>query len=136
MPVGASTAMLGSNLSALVTMTLLAQTPPPPYYAVIFSSVRTDDDEPGYAAAAQRMMELAASQPGFLGVDSARAEMGVTVSYWTSLEAIKRWRNHAEHQQARQQGRAQWYAAFRVRIARVERDYGWPESPGQPNRRA
>lgn len=125
--------MLGSNLSALVTMTLLAQTPPPPYYAVIFSSVRTGNDEPGYAAAAQRMMELAASQPGFLGVDSARAEMGVTVSYWTSLEAIKRWRNHVEHQQVRRRGREQWYAAFRVRIARVERDYGGPEPSDEPN---
>ncbi|MEC9408384.1 MAG: antibiotic biosynthesis monooxygenase [Pseudomonadota bacterium] len=114
-------------------MTLLAQTPPPPYYAVIFSSVRTGNDEPGYAAAAQRMMELAASQPGFLGVDSARAEMGVTVSYWTSLEAIKRWRNHVEHQQVRRRGREQWYAAFRVRIARVERDYGGPEPSDEPN---
>lgn len=104
-------------------MTTLADTPRPPYYAVIFSSVRTDGDH-GYGAMADRMLELAAQQPGFLGVESAREEVGITVSYWDSLEAIARWKADAEHTQARAMGRERWYRAFRVRIARVERDYG------------
>jgi heme-degrading monooxygenase HmoA len=102
---------------------MLANTPKPPYYAVIFSSLRTDDDT-DYAATADRMVELAQEQPGFLGVESARSGLGITVSYWESLEAIQAWRLHAEHTLARQAGRERWYSAFRVRVCLVEREYG------------
>jgi heme-degrading monooxygenase HmoA len=101
----------------------IATTPEPPYYAVIFSSLRADDDE-GYAEMAERMLELAASQPGFLGVESAREGLGITVSYWTSLEAIRRWKQNAEHLEAQRLGHQRWYAGFRVRVALVEREYG------------
>ena len=102
---------------------MIAKTPEPPYYAVIFTSVRTEGDL-DYAETAGRMVELAAAQPGFLGVESARNELGITVSYWQSLEAIKNWRQHYEHTLARNKGRETWYAAFRVRICKVEREYG------------
>lgn len=101
----------------------IAVTPRPPYYAVIFSSVRTEGDQ-GYAAMSERMLELAAQQEGFLGVESAREDVGITVSYWQSLEAIKKWKRNAEHLEAQRLGREQWYAAFSVRICRVEREYG------------
>ena len=94
-----------------------------PYYAVIFTSIRTDGDS-GYALTAQRMLELAAMQPGFLGVESARGELGITVSYWSDLDSISKWKANVEHTEARQLGRARWYSSFRVRIAKVERDYG------------
>lgn len=102
---------------------MIAQTPPPPYYAVIFSSVRSDIDQ-GYALTAERMVELASQQPGFLGVESARNELGITVSYWASLEDIRNWRQNAEHRTAQQAGREQWYTAYKTRICKVERDYG------------
>lgn len=97
----------------------------PPYYAVIFTSQRTDDDVEGYAEAAARMGELAKQQPGFLGIESARdAEgLGMTVSYWTSRAAIAAWKQVAEHRAAQKMGRDRWYAAYRLRIARVEADY-------------
>lgn len=104
-------------------MSHIAKTPNPPYYAVIFTSLRTAGDN-GYGLMAERMAELAAQQPGFLGLESAREELGVTVSYWESLEAIKQWKQQVEHREAQRLGRNDWYAAFRVRIARVERDYG------------
>lgn len=95
-------------------------------YAVIFSSQRSQDDPHGYAATADRMVELAAQQPGFLGVESARGVdgFGITVSYWASEAAISAWRQHAEHVDARAQGRARWYEGFTLRVARVERAYG------------
>ncbi|MBI2926843.1 MAG: antibiotic biosynthesis monooxygenase [Verrucomicrobia bacterium] len=103
----------------------IAATPKPPYYAAIFTSLRTEGDH-GYDAMARRMVELAAQQPGFLGVESVRAEgLGITVSYWESLEAIKAWRDNAEHRVAQQKGRSQWYRQFRLRICKVERDYGF-----------
>ncbi|WP_454254929.1 antibiotic biosynthesis monooxygenase family protein [Pseudomonas sp. Marseille-Q8238] len=104
-------------------MSLIAPTPAPPYYAVIFTSQRTDGDN-GYAEMAVRMVELASRQPGFLGVESAREEVGITVSYWSDLESIKYWKADMEHQQAQRAGRERWYSTFKVRIAKVERDYG------------
>ena len=77
----------------------------------------------GYAATASKMIELAAKQPGFLGVEHARENLGITVSYWQDLASIKNWKNHAEHTRARERGRSEWYRLFKVRIARVERDY-------------
>ena len=107
---------------------MIADTPEPPYYAVVFTSVRTDRDPQAYAAAADRMVELAQTQPGFLGVESAREGVGITVSYWASLEAIAAWKRHVEHLSVQAQGRRGWYAAFKTRIARVERDYGFEGS--------
>lgn len=107
---------------------MFAQTPAAPYYAVIFASQRRADDSlglEGYDAMAQRMVELAAQQPGFLGLESARnAEgFGITVSYWASLEAIGAWKANAEHRVAQELGQRDWYQHYEVRIARVERAY-------------
>ena len=104
-------------------MSEIANTPKPPYYAVIFSSHRTEGDN-GYGEMAERMAELAAQQPGYLGMESAREGLGITVSYWKSLEAIRNWKQNAEHQEAQRLGHQQWYSSFRVRIAKVEREYG------------
>ncbi|MDD2873911.1 MAG: antibiotic biosynthesis monooxygenase [Azoarcus sp.] len=104
-------------------MTAIADTPSPPYYAVIFSSLRTAGDN-GYGAMAGRMLDLAAKQAGFLGVEGARERLGITVSYWSSLDAIRKWKQNAEHLEAQRLGREGWYSAFKVRVARVERDYG------------
>jgi heme-degrading monooxygenase HmoA len=107
-----------------------APTTAPPYYAVIFTSTRTDVDE-GYGAMADRMVELAAQQPGFLGVESARGAdgLGITVSYWNSLEAIAAWKAQGEHRVAQASGLRKWYRHFATRIARVERAYSGPTSP-------
>jgi heme-degrading monooxygenase HmoA len=103
---------------------MIAETPTPPYYAVIFTSVRTEGDH-GYAQMADRMLELARQQYGFLGVESARNEIGITVSYWRDTECIRKWRDHAEHTIARETGRKEWYKSFKTRVAKVERDYGF-----------
>jgi heme-degrading monooxygenase HmoA len=104
-----------------------AALPAPPYYTVIFSSLRNDHDDEGYAAMAQRMADLAAQQPGYLGVESARdgQGFGITVSYWESEDAIRAWRRQLEHAAAREQGRRDWYQHYQLRVARVERAYGW-----------
>ena len=105
-------------------MTLIAQTPPTPYYAVIFTSTLAEGGE-GYGKAASRMLTLAKQQSGFLGVESAREDVGITVSYWSSLAAIKRWKANIEHIEVQKQGRTTWYQSFKVRISKVERDYSF-----------
>ena len=104
-----------------------AGTPRPPYYAVIFTSLRADDgDGRGYAEMAERMVELARAQPGFLGVESVRGAdgFGITVSYWASAEAIASWKANVEHLAAQRLGRERWYERYELRVARVERAYG------------
>jgi heme-degrading monooxygenase HmoA len=92
------------------------------YYAVIFTSTRTEI-EAGYTEMAQQMVELAKTQPGFMGVESARNEIGITVSYWESIEAIQNWKANMEHLEAQKNGRTTWYKNYKVRIAKVEREY-------------
>lgn len=107
--------------------TQLSSTPAPPYHAVIFTSRRTPGDR-GYGDMAARMVELAAKQPGFLGVESARGAdgLGITVSYWRDEASIAAWKRDAEHQQAQRGGKQTWYADYQVRVAKVERAYGKP----------
>ena len=93
-----------------------------PYYAVIFTSTQNQDVS-GYSQMAERMEMLAKQQEGFLGVDSARNEVGITVSYWESLEAIKNWKQQSDHLIAQQKGRKDWYSWYHVRICKVEREY-------------
>lgn len=102
-----------------------AATPEPPYFAVIFTSARTEGDN-GYAAMAETMVSLAAQQPGFLGIESARGSdgLGITVSYWASADAIRDWKLNSEHRVAQRLGRGEWYEHFVVRVAKVERAYG------------
>ena len=104
---------------------MIARTPEPPYYAVIFTSVRAEGDDEAYGEMAALMERLAAALPGYLGHESARAEAGITVSYWADEDAILGWRRDVEHQAAMRLGRERWYVAYSLRVARVERAYGF-----------
>jgi heme-degrading monooxygenase HmoA len=103
----------------------IATTPEPPYYAVIFTSKRSDGDH-GYSQMADRMVDLAKTMPGYLGMESVRSAdgVGITVSYWRSEDDIGRWKQNAEHLRAQEGGKQIWYEAFAIRVARVERAYG------------
>ncbi len=101
---------------------MIANTPKPPYYAVIFTSTLKDNSE-GYSETADEIASLAKDQDGYLGIESARNELGITVSYWKDLESIKKWKANTVHQSAQQKGNTIWYNKYKVRIAKVERDY-------------
>ena len=104
----------------------LARTPQPPYWAVIFTAQRTAGDD-GYGAMAEEMARLSSEQPGYLGIESARTSegLGITVSYWETESHARAWKQVARHLEAQRFGRTQWYTAYEVRVARVERAYGW-----------
>ena len=93
-----------------------------PYYAVIFTSNRTEGDQ-GYPNMASEMENLVKTQPGFLGVESAKEAIGITVSYWKDLESIARWKEHTNHILAQTKGKSHWYEKYSVRICKVEREY-------------
>jgi heme-degrading monooxygenase HmoA len=96
--------------------------PAAPYYAVIFTTLRTEGDN-GYGKMAEKMEALAATQPGFLGFETARSRIGISVSYWESLEDILRWKENTEHLKAQQLGREKYYQWYTLRICKVEREY-------------
>jgi heme-degrading monooxygenase HmoA len=102
---------------------MIASTPAPPYYAVIFSSLRTENND-GYLKTSKRMVELAEQADGFLGYESVRERLGITISYWKDLDSIRKWKENAEHTLAREKGRKEWYRAFKVRVAEVKREFG------------
>ncbi|MEK3836053.1 antibiotic biosynthesis monooxygenase [Paenibacillus sp. FSL M7-0896] len=108
-------------------MSEIAKTPQTPYYAVIFTSERTDADTK-YVEMADEMEKLASVQPGFLGVESAREGVGITVSYWDSLEAIHKWKQNERHLVAQRKGISDWYLAYKTRVCKVERDYGFEKA--------
>ena len=93
-----------------------------PYYAVIFTSIQTETIK-GYAEMANQMETLAKLQTGFLGIESAKNDIGITVSYWESRDAIKNWKQQTDHLIAQQKGRKDWYSWYKVRICKVEREY-------------
>jgi heme-degrading monooxygenase HmoA len=107
--------------------------PNPPYYAVIFSSIRTTEADDLYASTAEDIFSLAAKQPGYLGHDTARdsTRHGITVTYWDSVENIKRWKTHAEHLVVQKMGTDMFYEEYHVRVAKIEREYRW----SKPNSR-
>lgn len=111
-----------NNLTAPANASVDIKTPAPPYYAVIFTSKRTEGDQ-GYNQMSARMEELVKTQPGFLGMESARNELGITVCYWKDMASIKNWSKNMEHQEAKKQGKEKWYASYRVRISKVEFEY-------------
>jgi heme-degrading monooxygenase HmoA len=102
----------------------IAETPKTPYYAVIFTIVagNIENEDSGIS---ERMAQLAYEQEGFLGMEAAGGELGIMVSYWNSLEAIQIWRKNSEHQEAQNTGKSGIFSAFKVRICKVERDYGF-----------
>ena len=108
-------------------MSPFATTPEPPYYAVIFTSARTEGDW-GYRDTAAMLEELAREVPGYLGMESTRGEdgFGITVCYWASEAAIAEWKAHIEHQAAQARGRREWYAHYKIRVAKVARAYSGP----------
>jgi len=101
---------------------MISNTPLPPYYAVIFSSLRTDNNA-GYTETNALMNQLVIQQDGFLGMESAQSEIGVTISYWRDLAAIKTWKENLLHKDTQKKGQQLWYSHYKVRIAKVERDY-------------
>ncbi|WP_372727720.1 antibiotic biosynthesis monooxygenase [Nocardioides sp.] len=113
---------------------VFATTPTPPYTAVIFTSLRTPGDH-GYTTMSARMEKLAAAQPGYLGIESARTgEQGITVSYWVDEAAAAAWKQVAEHLLAQERGARVWYTDYRVRVATVTRDYGPAREDGHSPR--
>lgn len=97
----------------------------PLFYAVIFTSKLTGVAIEDYERNAAKMEDLCAQQPGFLGMDSARSEVGITVCYWQSLADIENWRSHLDHKSVQEKGIEIWYESYDVKVCLVEKHYSF-----------
>lgn len=104
---------------------MISDTPPTPYYAVIFTSMKGPEAGEDYAEMAREIDALVENQPGYLGHESARDSLGITVCYWESLEAIAAWKKESRHRMAQHLGREKWYQTYKIRICKVEKEYGF-----------
>ncbi len=79
---------------------------------------------------AERMVELAAQQPSFIGVESVRGSdgFGITVSYWKSTQSIAAWKADVEQCAAQKMGKRAWYEHYEIRVPKVERAYRKPSA--------
>ncbi|MCH7534628.1 MAG: antibiotic biosynthesis monooxygenase [Bacteroidetes bacterium] len=103
---------------------MIINTPSPPYYAIIFTAL-LNDDLTGYYETSERLMELAKDYEGFYGMEEVADKWEINISYWKDVESIMEWRNNSEHIIAQEKGKKQWYECFKMRIAKVERDYNF-----------
>ncbi len=101
---------------------MFANTPNPPYYAVIFTSKRSDGDN-GYSDMSEIIESLVKEQPGYLGMESVRNEIGITVCYWKDMDSIMAWSKNLKHKEAKEKGKSEWYKQYKVRISKVEVEY-------------
>jgi heme-degrading monooxygenase HmoA len=111
-------------------MPYIAKTPTPPYYAVVFTSINADVDHTEHTEMYGRLVQRAATYEGFLGIEPARNGNGTGLAavYFKDLESIDAWAKDPEHRIAKRKGRELWYSHYMIRICRVERAYGRPDS--------
>jgi heme-degrading monooxygenase HmoA len=97
-------------------------------YVVIFRSTRKIDDGQLYLEWSEKMEKLVKSIDGYkqhFGFRDADTREGVTISYFSSLEAISQWKSLADHKTAQQLGRDSFYEEYSVQVCEVLRDYGF-----------
>ena len=92
-------------------------------YAVIFRA-EIDQFEEGYTTVARKLRSIALNEYGcteFVALTEGSQE--VAISYWSSLEQIKAWKQHPEHLKAQRLGKSKWYQSYQVQIVEILREY-------------
>lgn len=101
----------------------IANTPEPPYYSVTTTATLVDDTSE-YLATAIAIVDDADQIDGFFGVEATiQGNLGIAISYWSSLEAINEWRQSPSHVAAKQRGKGEWFTSYLTRVAKVEHAY-------------
>jgi heme-degrading monooxygenase HmoA len=91
---------------------------------VVFRSRLTAEAGDDYSEMAAEMLATAEEMPGFVEFKSFKSDDGERVSlvYWQDHETMAAWRNHPRHRIAQSNGRAKWYAEFRLEVADIVRE--------------
>ena len=100
--------------------------------AVIFEVEMKPGREKDYFALASSLRPQLEAIDGFISVERFQSVASegkyVSLSFWRDEQAVKSWREHAEHRIAQAQGKKTIIADFRIRVAEVVRDYTLADS--------
>ena len=101
-------------------------------YLIIFEVYPHPSQKDRYFELAAQLREELVKQPGFVQVERFQSLVDegkiLSLSSWESVEAIAGWRNHAEHMVVQEEGKARIFESYRLRVAKVVRDYGFSSS--------
>ena len=105
--------------------------------AVIFEVNLAQGRKDDYLDIAAGLRPLLQEIDGFISIErfESLSEPGklLSLSFWRDEEAITAWRNLEKHRQAQAKGRKTIFSSYRLRIARVERDYGLSDREQAPD---
>lgn len=104
--------------------------------AVIFEFSATDAHRQDYLDLAAGLNEVVKGFDGFVSIERFQS-LGdpakfVSLSFWRDEEAVRKWRNVQKHREAQKKGRAGIFSAYRLRVAKVVRDYGMQQRSQAP----
>ena len=101
--------------------------------AVIFEVTMKEGRGQEYFDLAAELRPELARIDGFISVErfESLATPGkyLSLSLWRDEEAVRRWHAHAGHAAAQEKGKAEIFSRYRIRVARVLRDYGTDPAP-------
>ncbi|MFM9271429.1 antibiotic biosynthesis monooxygenase family protein [Halomonas elongata] len=104
--------------------------------AVIFEAQPRPDQRQRYLDIAAELKPLLEGVDGFISIERfqslADADRLLSLSFWRDEQAVIEWRRLEAHRAAQQAGRRSVFADYRLRIARVERDYGMDDREQAP----
>jgi heme-degrading monooxygenase HmoA len=100
---------------------------------VFRARLRADANMAAVAAIGERMHAIATAMPGFVSYKDYTAEDGenVTVVEFDSEAEQLAWRNHAEHRDAQERGRREFFSEYQIQVCRVERAYRFNATEGR-----
>ncbi|EHM47800.1 antibiotic biosynthesis monooxygenase [Hafnia alvei ATCC 51873] len=95
--------------------------------AVIFEANSHLDKQARYLDIASELKPLLEQIDGFIAIErfQSLSESGkiLSLSWWRDEESVLAWKKNVFHQQAQAEGRASIFSYYRIRVARVLRDY-------------
>ena len=104
--------------------------------AVIFELTPAEGRFADYKRLAEELAHELKDRDGFLSIERfesiSRPGHFVSLSFWRDEEAVRQWRNLAQHRAAQKQGRAGIFKSYRLRVAQVVRDYTMDERGQAP----
>lgn len=104
--------------------------------AVIFEVWPAQDRKERYLDIAAVLKRELEGIDGFISVERFQSltdpDKILSLSFWRDEAAVERWRNVELHRAAQRAGRAGLFADYRLRVARVVRDYGLADRAQAP----
>ena len=96
-------------------------------YAVIFEVEVKPDGKDIYLNIASKLKEQLQQTVGFISIERFQSLVSegklLSLSFWEDMDSIDAWKKNLDHMNAQSKGRSSLFKDYRIRIAKVEKDY-------------